>query len=87
MVAVLCVFLHPLQVLLVTFQTPRVVFDLWHHVALLQAKVENLRLLLLLLHLVTIITEKGDNKEKASASVLQNFSKKHQGATASTLTS
>lgn len=56
-----------------TFQTPRVVFDLRHHVTLLQAEVENLRLLLLL-HLIAIITEKKvtTTREKVSASVLQN---------------
>lgn len=62
MVTVLCILLHPLQMLLVTFKTPGVVFDLWHNIALLQAEVENLRLLLLL-HLVTIITAKVTTRE------------------------
>lgn len=54
LVTVLCVLLHPLQVLLMTFETPGVVFDLWHHVSLLQAEVENLRLL----RLIAVITAK-----------------------------
>lgn len=37
-----------------TFETPGIVFDLWHHVALLQAEVENLRLL----HVITVVTAK-----------------------------
>ena len=72
LVTVLCILLHPLQMLLVTFKTPGVVFDLWHNIALLQAEVENLRLLLLL-HLVTIITAKVTTREKRSANVLQNM--------------
>lgn len=55
LVAVLCVLLHPLQVLLVTFQTPGVVFELRHSVALLQAQVQDL-CLLVLLHLIAVIT-------------------------------
>lgn len=49
------VLLHPLQLLLVTFETPGIVFDLRHHVALLQAEVENIWLLL---HLVSVVTAK-----------------------------
>lgn len=47
MVAVLCVVLHPLQVLLVTLQAPGVVFDLRGGIAVtaLQSVVEALRLL------------------------------------------
>lgn len=55
LVAVLCVLLHPLQVLLVTFQTPGVVFELRHSVALLQTQVQDV-CLLVLLHLITVIT-------------------------------
>lgn len=47
-----------------TFETPGIVFDLWHHVALLQAEVENLRLL----HLITVITAKATtqgNRDRA----------------------
>lgn len=56
LVAVLCVLLHPLQVLLVTLEAPGVVFELRDPVALLQAKVEDVCLLLLLLHLIAVVT-------------------------------
>lgn len=49
-----------------TFETPGIVFDLWHHVTLLQAEVENFRLLLLLLHLITVITAKATTQERVS---------------------
>lgn len=55
MVPVLRVLLHPLQLLLMTFETPGVVFDLRHHVALLQAEVENIWLLL---HLISVVAAK-----------------------------
>lgn len=55
LVTVLCVLLHPLQVLLMTFETPGIVFDLWYHVGLLQAEVENI---LWLLHLISVVTAK-----------------------------
>lgn len=55
LITVLRVLLHPLQVLLVTFKTPGVVYELRHPVALLQAQVEDL-CLLMLLHLITVKT-------------------------------
>lgn len=73
MIAVLCVLLHPLQVLLVAFKTPRVVFELRHPVALLQAQVQDLRLLMLLL-LITVITAKQDGSYVSLARRLLNES-------------
>lgn len=61
LVTVLCVLLHPLQVLLMTFETPGIVFDLWHHVALLQAEEENIWLLL---HLISVVTAKMTTQRK-----------------------
>lgn len=62
----LCVLLHPLQVLLVAFETPGIVFDLWHHVALLQAQVENIWLLL---HLISVVTAKVTTRQSVTALV------------------
>lgn len=55
LISVLRVLLHPLQVLLVAFKTPGIVYELRHPVALLQAKVEDL-CLLMLLHFITVKT-------------------------------
>lgn len=68
----LCILLHPLQVLLVTFETPGIVFDLRHHVPLLQAEVEHL-CLLMLLHLITITTAKATTKDRVSFGCLQEL--------------
>lgn len=46
LVSVFGVLLHPLQVLLVTLLTPRVVFDLRNHISLLQTVVQNLGLII-----------------------------------------
>lgn len=54
--------------LLVTFETPGVVFDLWHHIAFFQAKV---KYLCLLLHLITIITAEQRTKKDISFSATE----------------
>lgn len=68
LVAVLCVLLHPLQVLLVTFQTPGVVFELRHSVALFQAQVQDLGLLVLL-HLIAVITANRRRSRRISLAI------------------
>lgn len=77
-----CILLHPLQVLLVTFETPGVVFDLGHHIALFQAKIKNiclLLLLLLLLNVITIITAK-ERKHRVVSFELHRDTKKASAA-------